>query len=579
MSDVACVCTAPIVGEARLRGLDPQSLVEGLGLSLSEFETKHGRVPWQAFVPFASRATKMLGIDTVEELAASATTDSVPALLARALPRLADSRTLFTLAPRWWGPMIFRGTRGRCEPLPDGRLREIVQILPEFAPCPEFFPGLRGTLRAMPRLLGQADALVSLEHDGREGEFIITPPPRRTRSFWSLRSRGRFGRARLGRSVGRQLADAEHDLEVLAFSEERLLESERRIASMSSKLAEQESRLEVLAYLGKAFAHGGELEAVRQRLARVLRGQLGFDAVRVSQALDDTRATCSPADAAESTSGRVTGPASLFEPLRVADRQIGSVEAWGVRSDQAAAWLHELAPWIALTLEACGSRSLTDQLVELVESDLRDWERMERRLEQLVALQRRGEAETGVGAPDAAGGAGTEQDEDGDASFDPSVAERAIRSATSDFDVVDVAEQIRLLVPHLRRRFGEQAEIELDCTEGLWAGVRDEDDVDDFVESVVAILCDIGSDRIAIESRPIAEAVHLGRGFTSAEVLIRGYGGELGELARARLHDTLERTDTGLLVADMDRPSDDDAAVCVRVCLPLLARSPDGPIH
>ena len=195
MSEVATLCSAPIIGEARARGLDPRPLADGLSASLAQLENRRGRIAWRDFVPFADRAEKMLGAETIETLAAIETIETVPGPIRRMLPFLRDSRPLFLLAPRVWGPWIFRGSRGRCERLADGRLREIVQILPEYAACPAFLSGLRGTLCAMPKLLGQEEAIVTLEQDGREGEFIITPPPRLTRgklrSIFSFASRDR----------------------------------------------------------------------------------------------------------------------------------------------------------------------------------------------------------------------------------------------------------------------------------------------------------------------------------------------------------------------------------------------------
>ena len=55
MSDVACVCSAPIVGEVRARGLDPRVLANGLGVSLADLENPKGRIPWRDFVVFAEQ--------------------------------------------------------------------------------------------------------------------------------------------------------------------------------------------------------------------------------------------------------------------------------------------------------------------------------------------------------------------------------------------------------------------------------------------------------------------------------------------------------------------------------------------
>ena len=50
LSDVTCACCSPLVAEIRARGLDPEPLVEGLGLPLSEFENPRNRVDRKSVV-------------------------------------------------------------------------------------------------------------------------------------------------------------------------------------------------------------------------------------------------------------------------------------------------------------------------------------------------------------------------------------------------------------------------------------------------------------------------------------------------------------------------------------------------
>ena len=101
---VAGLCSAPIVAEIRTRGHSVQALVEGTGASIERFEDPRGRIPWTCFAPFAERAMRMLGEDVIRDLASEAVVDAVPSAIRRILPRLTDSRPLFHLAPRWWGP-------------------------------------------------------------------------------------------------------------------------------------------------------------------------------------------------------------------------------------------------------------------------------------------------------------------------------------------------------------------------------------------------------------------------------------------------------------------------------------------
>ena len=57
----------------------------------------------------ASRIHFQPGVN--EDLAATATVEYAPRAIRRILPLLRDSRPLFTLAARWWGPWVFQGTR------------------------------------------------------------------------------------------------------------------------------------------------------------------------------------------------------------------------------------------------------------------------------------------------------------------------------------------------------------------------------------------------------------------------------------------------------------------------------------
>jgi len=382
MSDVSTVCSAPIVGEAQARGLDPAVLISGLGVSLSDVADPRNRMPWNAFVDFAGRATKMLGADKLEEIAAVATVEYAPRPIRRLLPRLRDSRPLFTLATRWWGPWVFRGTRGLCEQLPDGRLREIVRILPDYEACPEFFEGLRGTLRGMPRLLEQPDALVTLDHDGREAEFIITPPPRRARR-WLL---GRGGRVLGELGARRQRVLAERDLEELGFAREQFLDIDRRLRSLTFRIVEQSRHLGAIEELGASLVAEQDLaRAGRQNeIAKVLQRQLGVEGVRVSHL--EGRGSGTLGD----VSGRVVGAPDRTLALLIGSRRVGLLELWGVAAIESPELIDSLSPWLAFAVEFRSMKSQVGRLTRLLSEDLRDWQEMERGLERIA--ERRSES-------------------------------------------------------------------------------------------------------------------------------------------------------------------------------------------
>ncbi len=532
MSDVACLVSAPIIGEARARGLDLEPLVEGLGLGLAHLEDPARRMPWHTFVAFAGRASKLLGDETIEELAADATVRFVPTSIRRLLPRLTDSRTLFTFAPRWWGPWVFHGTRGTCESLPDGRLREVVRILPEYPACPEFLAGLRGTLRAMPRLLNQPDAIVSLEQDGREGEFLITPPPRRARF------RRGWLRAGLGSRAARQRMRAERELEELGFVREQLVESQRSLNRLAARLDEESGRLESLTELGRLLIRSDpetdDFESLQSDVVELVRRRCGAAGARLTRRAPRTDPV------PETSAGVFSGRPDRTTPLLVGGREIGRLELWGAVSSET---LEALLPWIAFTLEYGGTKSLAAHLTRLLSDDVRDWQKMERRLDQFL---------TQLGS---AGGPGEDTDD----------------LLEIDLGAFDLARYLDDLAPRLRELAGDDVRLELDCSSGMRPALFDRSEIQSFIEDAIEILCDAGSSRIAIETRVVLDQEFARFGRTSAELRIRGEHGRMGPLSRSRLRRIVERCDTGVLVADLDLSREDDDIVSVRVCLPMLA--------
>jgi hypothetical protein len=376
LSDVTCACAAPLVAEIRARGLDPEPLVAGLGLTLSDVENPRNRIPWDPFTVFASRAAEMLGgADQIEEIAARSAPGAVPGFLRRLLPHLGSARPIYLIGARWWGPWVFRGTRATCEELADGRLREVIEILPGYAECPLFFQGLRGVLRAMPLLFGQPEAVVELRHDGRRGEFLISPPPAKRRLRRLFRQRDRI--------------DAlPGDLEELGFHQEQLRESMRRTRVAGRLLAEKSRRLETLQRLGGELAHSHEAGELARGLIRLVESQ-----VHPRGALLSGRSERSDGFVPLAASGERSGPASATHLLEVAGRSVGRLELWGQgdassgRDD--AALLGELLPWIALVLDRARSEAAIRWMTQWLEADLADWDRLERRLERVLAARGR----------------------------------------------------------------------------------------------------------------------------------------------------------------------------------------------
>jgi hypothetical protein len=357
MSDVSCVCCSPVVAEIRARGFAPEPLVEGLGFDLATLENPRRRVPWDPFTEFAHRAAETLGgAQELEEIAARAAADTVPAFLRRLLPYLGSVRPIYLMGARWWGPWVFRGTRATCEELADGRLREVIRILPGHRESPEFFHGLRGVMRAMPRLFGQPDAVVELEQDGRRGEFIITPPPGRRRLQLVRRRRA-------------PLAATPADLEELGFRQEQLRESLRRARQADVLLEDQSHRLDSIRRLGRELLTRRGGRDLGDVMVRLVAERLPVRGVRLSQ-----RHLRGDAFGKLAECGEPRGGHPDVHPLRVGGRTVGLLELWFATGRHAegldADWLGEILPWLALAVENLRRSDAVDRLARWVEEEL-----------------------------------------------------------------------------------------------------------------------------------------------------------------------------------------------------------------
>jgi len=337
VNEVACVFR-PVVDEVRARGIAPERLLGGLPIELHELGNPRRRISWDDFAELARRCTELLGPDAFEELAARSAERALPAPLRWLLARAGGARRAYRMGP-FWGGRVFRATRARCEVLPDGRLRQVIEILPPYRESPEFFRGVKGLLRATPRLFGEPDALVELECDGRRGEFLIEPVPRPPRAG------------------------------LLA----RLADRRRHGAPDGANTAERFAR-------ELARARGWrDLPAVAVRL---IQRELGVTGAAL--ALGEAR----QADEVVAAAGARAGRPVTVRPLVFARRTVGSLQLWTPEGralgEQAEQRLAALRPVLALLLDSLHVDATNRHLLDLLERNLSDWKRVEASLERIA---------------------------------------------------------------------------------------------------------------------------------------------------------------------------------------------------
>jgi hypothetical protein len=342
VNEVACVFR-PLVDEVRARGIPPERLLHGLPLALDELGNPRRRMGWDDFVELARRVSEIFGPDAFEELAARSAESALPASLRWLLSGAGagNVRRAYRTGARFWGPRVFRATRGACELLPDGRLREVIEILPPYRESPEFFRGVRGLLRRMPRLFGQPDAIVELECDGRRGEFLIQP-----------------------------VSDA-------GLPRPRLLE---RLESWARGGGTEARSVERLA---RALAHERSRHQLPRVALRVLQHELGVRGAALARDHPALRAHEPIAESGD-RSGR---PASV-RPLHFAQQRVGWLALWTPRGDalgdDAERSLRALHPALAFLMDSVRVAEENQHLTELLESSVHDWQQVQNVLERIV---------------------------------------------------------------------------------------------------------------------------------------------------------------------------------------------------
>jgi hypothetical protein len=328
------------VDEVRARGISPEQLLHGLPVELEELGNPRRRISWDDFTEIARRCSELFGPDAFEELAARSTESALPAPLRWLLTRAVGVRRAYRIGPLW-GPRVFRATRAECEVLPDGRLRQVIEILPPYRESPEFFRGVKGLLRATPRLFGEPDASVELVCDGRRGEFLIEPAARAPRA--TLRTR--IAAFRRG---GRRLAGADG--------------AER---------------------FARALARARGWQEIPVVAARSVQHELGVRGVALS-----LREPPHHADEIVAAAGERTGRPASVRRLVFTGRTVGSLVLWTPEGralgEQAERRLHALRPQLAFLLETLHVDDANRRLMELLESNLSDWKRVEASLERIA---------------------------------------------------------------------------------------------------------------------------------------------------------------------------------------------------
>lgn len=234
MSEVSCRACVLILEGLRDRRIPEAALVSELPVTLEQLRDVQNRIPWNLFVEILERTEELCGgSEALEQLGAAHITSPSFAFLRRIAPLFVSSRENYWMGARWFGHYMFWSVDGHFEELPDGRLRETVQVRPGYRDSPAFFRLLLGAIRSAPRHLGQPDSIVKMDLSSRRAVYEIEPPP--SPAIW----------ARLRRRLV-SIAGPRGAVEELRAEEEELRASYAKLGDAMEELRGREQELRAI---------------------------------------------------------------------------------------------------------------------------------------------------------------------------------------------------------------------------------------------------------------------------------------------------------------------------------------------
>lgn len=160
-------------------GIQCAPLMNGLGFSSTDMQDPSKRIAWDDFIEFMERLCQVAGghhaladlVCTVMEA------NPLMQLLAGAV---INPRRLYLLACERVSRKMYSHIGVRVEYVGDDSVRVVSAIPKGYRPSLAFHYASLGCMRAYPRLLGLADAVIDAEISPYQGVFLATPPPSRT---------------------------------------------------------------------------------------------------------------------------------------------------------------------------------------------------------------------------------------------------------------------------------------------------------------------------------------------------------------------------------------------------------------
>ncbi|MCP4449765.1 MAG: response regulator [Myxococcales bacterium] len=339
MKEVSCKAFEPFERAVAGGQVPEAELLRDIAFSIVTLRDRHERIDWSSYCQLARNARRYLSLEDFETLGgtfASSTGFRIGLLVARLLFRPARFLRLMQGMERE-GKEMFTCVRATSESLARDQVRITLTIDSDREACPEFFHITKGTLAALPPLLGSPRSTMNATIEEKSATYDMFVPPQE-------------GLVRRLLRIAAMPFTATDVANALQESHEVLLERYAQLETAQATLDVQAGHLRAAHTINQALQERVDLRDTLVAITSSLLSALGAQGVKV-------RIDCESEGAAiveEHLSGDICMGMSIERDVPGRDGSIGTVCVWldfSESFDHSAATLDFVLPNILIAIE------------------------------------------------------------------------------------------------------------------------------------------------------------------------------------------------------------------------------------